>query len=289
MKPDLHILGKENAMKGMGWRPDLPDFRDYTPDHPKVKPMLAKVAVRKAPPASVDLRQWCSPVEDQGQLGSCTANAAAGMYEYFERKAFGRHADVSRLFIYKTTRDLMKVKGDTGAELRNTMGALVLFGAPPEEYWQYDIAKFDQEPPVFVYAFGQAFQALTYYRLDLPGTSPAALLSKIKAQAAAGLPSMFGFTCYSSLDGPEADKGKIPFPAAGEKVVGGHAVVVVGYDDAVKCKNASKGALLIRNSWGTSWGEHGYGYLPYDYVLKGLAEDFWVMIKAEWVDTKAFG
>jgi C1A family cysteine protease len=275
-------------MKGMGWRPDLPDFRDYTPSSPKVAPMLAKTSVKKRAATSADLRQWCSPVEDQGQLGSCTANAAAAIYEYSERKAFSRHADVSRLFIYKTTRDLMKVKGDTGAELRSTMGALVLFGAPPEEYWPYDIAKFDAEPPAFVYAFAQAFQALKYFRLDPPGTDRAKLLAEIKRQAAAGLPSMFGFTCYSSLQGPEADKGLIPFPESGEKVIGGHAVVVVGYDDSVRCKNASKGALLIRNSWGASWGQQGYGYLPYDYVLKGLAEDFWVMIKGEWVDTRAF-
>jgi C1A family cysteine protease len=275
-------------MKGMGWRPDLPDFRDYTTEDPKVAPMLAKTSSKKRLATSADLRQWCSPIEDQGQLGSCTANAAAAIYEYFERRAFGRHADVSRLFIYKTTRDLMKVKGDTGAELRSTMGALVLFGAPPEEYWPYDVARFDSEPPSFVYAFAQAFQAVKYFRLDPPGTSRTELLTKIKTQAVAGLPSMFGFTCYSSLQGPDADKGMIPFPTSGEKVIGGHAIVVVGYDDGVQCKNASKGALLIRNSWGTTWGQQGYGYLPYDYVVKGLAEDFWVMVKGEWVETKAF-
>lgn len=277
-------------MKGMGWRPDLPDFRDYTPENPRVAPLLRKVQLKKkkALPASVDLRKWCSAVEDQGQLGSCTANAAAAIYEYFERRAFGRHTDVSRLFIYKTTRNLMKVTGDTGAELRSAMGALVLFGAPAEDFWPYEVSKFDVDPPAFIYAFAQAFQALTYFRLDPPGTERSALLANIKTQAASGLPSMFGFTCYSSLDGPDADKGLIPFPTSGEKIVGGHAVVVVGYDDGVQCKNASKGALLIRNSWGTSWGQHGYGYLPYDYVRKGLAEDFWVLIKGEWVDTGLF-
>jgi C1A family cysteine protease len=275
-------------MRATGWRPDLPDYRDYTTSHGDVAKLLGGVSLQGGGKTKVDLREWCSPIEDQGQLGSCTANAAAGIYEYFERRAFGRHIDVSRLFIYKTTRDLMHTKGDTGAELRTVMGALVLFGAPPEEYWAYDVARYDVEPPAFVYAFGDSFKALTYYRLDPPGIAPAALLNEVKTQAATGLPSMFGFTCYSSLDGPEADKGFIPFPVPGEKIVGGHAIVVVGYDDTVQCKNASKGAFLIRNSWGTSWGQHGYGYLPYDYVLKGIAQDFWVMVKGEWLDTGVF-
>jgi C1A family cysteine protease len=233
-------------MRGMGWRADLPDYRDYTADHPAVRPMVAKVSPRKRLPSSVDLRQWCSPVEDQGAIGSCTANAAAGIYEYFQRKAFGRHADVSRLFIYKATRDLMRVKGDTGAELRSTMGALVLFGAPPEAYWPYDVAKFDVEPPVFVYAFAQAFQAIRYYRLDPPGTERRQLLTRIKTQAAGGLPSMFGFTCYSSLEGPDADKGMIPFPERGEKVIG----AMPWSSSATTTRCAARGPPRARSSSG---------------------------------------
>src|SRR5574341_543217 len=103
---------------GMGWLPDYPDFRDYTPQHATIAPMLKKVRVAESPkslPASVDVRAWCSPVEDQGALGSCTANAGVGMVEYFERRAFGRHMDASRLFLYKATRNLMHATGDTGA------------------------------------------------------------------------------------------------------------------------------------------------------------------------------
>src|SRR3990170_1980639 len=108
---------------GMGWIPDYPDIRDYTEETEEVKSVLgaAGVAKGKGPPASVDLREWCSPVEDQGGLGSCTAHAGAGVIEYYERKAFGTHIDASRLFLYKATRNLMKVKGDTGAYLRTTM------------------------------------------------------------------------------------------------------------------------------------------------------------------------
>ena len=298
-----------NERRGMGWLPDYPDFRDHTVElnelpsrlkalgqRDSVKVMLKKVGVAappKALPASVDLRVWCSPIEDQGALGSCTANAGVGVVEYFERRAFGLHLDASRLFLYKATRNLMHSTGDTGAFLRSTMGALVLFGVPPEEYWKYSIADFDKEPTAFCYAFAQNYQAIQYYRLDPTGTSKPTLLTRIKTNLAAGLPSMFGFTVYTSIS--QADgSGKIPYPAAGEKVAGGHAIVAVGYDNAMKIKNTNPGgietvgALLIRNSWGTGWGDHGYGWLPYDYVLKGLAEDWWSLLKNEWVDTGAF-
>ncbi len=285
-----------NGELGMGWLPDYPDFRDYTPEHTTIAPMLKKAKVAELPKslaASVDLRAWCSPIENQGSLGSCTANAGVGMVEYFERKAFARHIDASRLFLYKVTRSMLHWTGDTGAFLRTTMGSLALFGVPPEEYWPYAIADFDKEPPAFCYAFAQNYQAISYYRLDPPGTTKDALLNRIKTNLAGGLPSMFGFTVYSSY-AQAGTTGKIPYPTPGEKVVGGHAVVVVGYDDGMKIKNTSPGAgettgaLLIRNSWGTGWGNAGYGWLPYEYVLKGLAVDWWSLLKAEWIDTGVF-
>lgn len=295
---------------GMGWLPDYPDFRDYTAEQDKVssshkllgqkdsvKAMLAKTGVTKkgklSLPATADLRPWCSSIEDQGSLGSCTAHAGVGIVEYFERRARGKHIDASRLFLYKTTRNMLHWTGDTGAFLRSTMGALALFGVPPEEYWQYVVADFDNEPPAFCYAFAQNYQAISYYRLDSPGITTDALLNQIKKNLAAGLPSMFGFTVYSSYT-QAAKSGQIPYPTPGEKIVGGHAIVAVGYDDSMKIKNTNpeaietKGALLIRNSWGTGWGDSGYGWLPYDYVLQGLAVDWWSLLKNEWIDTGAF-
>lgn len=169
---------------GMGWLPDYPDFRDYTEETDEVREIWRSTGVMGRPgarkgktkdiaaplsaarsdklkkfPGAVDLREWCSPVEDQRMLGSCTAHAGVGIIEYYERKAFGKHIDASRLFLYKVTRNLMKMKGDTGAYLRTTMGAMVLFGVPPEDYWPYsdDEKEFDREPPAFCYAFAHFY------------------------------------------------------------------------------------------------------------------------------------
>jgi C1A family cysteine protease len=280
----------------MGWLPDYPDARDITASDEIVAPMLEQAGAAKPAeaglPDSVDLRQWCSPIEDQRSLGSCTANAAVGVVEYFERKAFGKHLDASRLFLYKATRTLLHWTGDTGAFLRSTMGALVLFGVPPEEYWPYRITDFEKEPSSFCYAFAQNYQAIRYVRLDPPLTDKQVLLNRIKTNLAASLPSMFGFTVYRSISQAD-DDGRIPYPCSEEAVSGGHAVVAVGYDDDMKitntnCGKQTTGALLVRNSWGPGWGANGYGWLPYDYVTTGLAIDWWTLLKHEWIDTGEF-
>jgi C1A family cysteine protease len=279
----------------MGWVPDLPDFRDLSSSSNKIKTMINKTRKGKDIanlPDVVDLTEWCSPIENQLNIGSCTANAGVAILEYFERRAFGKHIDASRLFLYKTTRKLMGLKGDTGAYLRDTMKAMATFGVPPTKYYPYDVTKFDDEPEPFHYSLAQNYQALSYYRMDSPGISRSKLLYSIRLNLRLGFPMMFGFTVFSSLNNPEF-AGEISFPDRQERVLGGHAIVAVGYDDDKEIKNmlngvVTKGALKIRNSWGTQWGEDGYGWLPYGYVESGLARDWWTLMTNEWLDTGVF-
>lgn len=295
-KPELPETNKE---VGTGWLPPLPDFRDYTETIADLPEMAEKlgISLKAAPslPASVDWRNHCSPIENQENLGSCTAHAAVGVVEYFERRAHGRHIEGSRLFVYKATRNLMGVTGDTGAWLRNTMGALVFCGVAPEMYWPYVVANFDNEPTSFVYAIADEYEALKYFCHDPLGQNirKDVVLARVKAFLAAGIPSMFGFYGFGSF-GQSNVPGNIPYPCPGERARWGHAIAAVGYDDNkqitnTQCKKKTKGALLIRNSWGTGWGDNGYGWLPYDYILNGLALDFWSLLSMKWVETKQFG
>ena len=166
----------------MGWQPDLPDIRDYTIETPVVKSILDKSAplksYRNALPDDVDLRKWCSPIEDQENIGSCTANAGVGLMEYYQRRVFGKHLDLSRLFLYKTTRNLLGWDGDTGAYLRTTMKAMVMLGVCPEQHLPYYTMDFDEEPEAFHYALAQNFQSVKYFRLDVFGIQGQLLLER---------------------------------------------------------------------------------------------------------------
>jgi C1A family cysteine protease len=297
----------EYQQPGMGWLPDYPDFRDYTFEikeslenkkREEIEKLLSPTGLVRADittlPSSVDLRKWCSKIKNQGQIGSCTANAGTGVVEYFENRAFGKYLDASRLFLYKVTRNFAKLLGDSGAFLRNTMGALVLFGVPPEEYWPYTdkTPDFDREPTAFCYSFASNYKGIRYLRHDIPSLTKEQVLESVQKSLAAGIPSMFGFTVFSSIS-QAGSTGKIPFPCRNDRILGGHAVVAVGYDDSMIIKNStygtsSQGALLIRNSWGETWGDKGYGWLPYDYIKNEVALDFWSLLNQTWIDTGIF-
>jgi C1A family cysteine protease len=244
-----------------GWLPDIPDNRDH---------MYG--AVRKIPkklPAQSDLRPGCSPVEDQQELGSCTANALAGALEFLMKKDKVKFADMSRLFIYYNERVIEhSVKTDAGAMIRDGIKTLVKQGACPEMSWPYTIAKFAVKPTKTCYTEALGYQILSYARLNI--------LDDMRACLADGFPFVFGFSVYEGFESPQvARTGIVEMPKAGERMLGGHAVLAVGYDDAAK-------RVIVRNSWGAGWGLKGYFTLPYDYVAnRNLSDDFWTIRRGE--------
>jgi len=265
----------KNRIK-FGWRPGFSDIRDFTIE--KIIPSAGK-SRKRLPEKHILEENLFSPIEDQRDIGSCTANAAAGIIEYLEKKVKGTHIDVSRLFLYKVTRMLMGVTGDTGAYLRDTMKAMRLFGLLPESYWPYVPSTFDKEPTAFQYSIAANYKSLSYFRVDTPGMTQDQILLSVKQRLSKNIPLMCGFVCYSSLY--SAQYGVIPTPTNADTVIGGHAVTLVGYDD-------SRSLLKLRNSWGTSWGQNGYGWIPYSFVQNGLLFDIWGVLKQDWVDTGVF-
>ena len=244
---------------GYGWVPDLPDQRDHI--------YAAPPPVISALPPSADLRPDCPPVYDQGQLGSCTANAIGGAIEFDQMKQ--KLSDVfvpSRLFIYYNERSLEgTVSSDSGAQIRDGIKSVSAQGACHETLWPYEISKFASEPPKNCYDDGAKNKAVTYQRLVRNAT-------QLKGCLASGYPFVFGFTVYEAFESQDVAKsGHATMPATGEKVLGGHAVMAVGYDDASQW-------YVVRNSWGTGWGMAGYFTLPYAYLdQRGLSSDFWTI------------
>ncbi len=274
----------------MGWSPDLPDARDYTYRHDKVLKLLRRLkrSRRKTLPNEVDLRrdddgEYFTPPEDQGPLNCSAACAVLGLVEYFERRVRGRTFEGSKLFLYKVTRNRLqkrlRVTGDTGADLRTTLKALVQFGVPPEEHWPYEIDDFDQEPSAFLYGVAKPFRRVRYVRLDEPNCDGAKTWAVVKSFLAAGFPVAFGFPVPTSLT---AD-ANVPYRPGLDSIRGGQAAVAVGYK--TDHFGPSQDALLIRSSWGSRWGDTGNGWLPTSYLRNQLAKDFWTLLSEQWLDS----
>jgi len=251
-----------------GWIRDLPDQRDHF--------YAAPPPVLLALPSQVDLRPQCPPVYDQGQIGSCTANAIAAAHEFDQMKQkLGTPSPFtpSRLFIYYNERSIEGTTGsDSGAQIRDGMKSLAQQGVCREDpTWPYDADPFPpnnkltQQPPQAAYTEAANYVAVQYQRLPQ-------VLTQMKGCLASGYPFVFGFTVYQSFESQQvAQTGVAPMPQSGEQVLGGHAVMAVGYDD-------SQQRFIVRNSWGTGWGMQGYFTMPYLYATDAqLASDFWTV------------
>ncbi|MBQ3619663.1 MAG: hypothetical protein II939_16075 [Bacteroidales bacterium] len=203
-------------------------------------------------PSKVDLRPYMSPVEDQGQLGSCTANATAGAYEYLKWWHKESQFDLSRLFLYYNTRVIEgTVNMDNGAMIYDVIQALHDNGVCSEKSWPYAVQKFKQRPPENCYSEAKNNSISKFERIDLD-------LNTWKSVLAEGYPIIFGVQIYSSFMNPR--NGFISMPRSNDQPEGGHAMCCVGYSDPDR-------VFIVRNSWGHQWGDKGYCYIPYDYMM----------------------
>jgi len=239
-----------------GWLPDIPDKRDFL--YTAVKP---RIRLTK----TVDLRECCSPIEYQGKLGSCTAQALAGNLEYLDNMIDHEYTDMSRLFIYYNERAIIDtVDYDSGARLRDGIKTLKKDGVCHEEIWPYKIKRYRTKPPKQCYEQAIKHTISSYYRIRS--------LSEMLACLSDGYPFVFGFTVYESIQSEKVRKtGILPMPKKDEATLGGHAVLAVGFDQRKK-------RFIARNSWGTGWGLGGYFLMPFRY-LEELAADFWTVRK----------
>lgn len=240
------------------WVPDVPDKRDL---------MYGAVHDFKVDlPSSINLKQYCSKVEDQAELGSCTANACVSNLEYLENvNNTANFQDFSRLFVYYCTRKLQNtVRYDSGASLRTTIKALVKYGACSEDKYPYDITKYKKKPPAECFLDADPHKVTAYMRINT--------LPEMRQCLASGYPFVFGMAVYSSFESEEVERtGIVNLPDRYEDYCGGHACCAVGFDDRTR-------RFLVRNSWSEFWGMGGYFTIPYNYLAdRDLADDFWTI------------
>ncbi len=249
-------------MRKYGWIPDVPDQRDVT---------YRAVNIRSLP-VKVDLRAQCPPVFDQGTLGSCTANAICSAHMFSQKKS-GKDVFMtpSRLFIYYNERFFEgTVRIDNGAQIRTGIKCIAKRGVCPESIWPYDIDRFKVRPKTQCFKEALKHQAIVYQRIDNGS------IGALKSCLASGYPFVFGFSVYESFDSAEVTKdGLVRLPEKEERLLGGHAVVCVGYDDATE-------RFSVLNSYGKDWGDEGYFTMPYAYLTnKYLSDDFWTIREVE--------
>lgn len=266
----MEIKIRTRKIARYGWKPDLPDIRDH---------VFGLPAGLLSLPEKVDLRAEMPKVYDQGQIGSCTANAIAAAIEFDLMKQQLPNFMPSRLFIYYNERDMEhSVHSDSGAQIRDGVKSVNKLGVCDEIEWPYDPVAANPDTNLFPASSraghkpGQLCYITALQNIVMNYQAVTRTIAHFKACLAAGFPFVFGFTVYSSFESSEVAKtGILAMPSKNEQVVGGHAVLAVGYDNA-------KQVFIIRNSWGEKWGQAGYFLMPYDYLLSSkLSSDFWTL------------
>jgi len=239
-----------------GTHPDLPDHRDLHHEVPR--------QLRRRLPPRIDMRPG-PPIYYQGALNSCTANALAAAMWFDELKEGLRGvSSPSRLFIYYNERArLGRIGANIPVSLRDGYNAVENLGACPEAMWPYRVGAFARKPGVACYRAGRTRRVTTYHRIRRE-------LGPLRACLAEGYPFTLAITVYQSFESAAvARTGRVPIPKHGEPVMGGHAMLAMGYDDRLA-------GFIVRNSFGADWGNAGHCLLPYDYVMRtDLAWDFW--------------
>lgn len=227
--------------------------------------------------------EYFASIEDQGPLNCSSVFAVLGLVEYFERRIFGRTFEGSKLFLYRVARNRLnkqkRVSGDTGVDLRTCFKTLMSIGVPSEEYWPYEVERFDEEPNPFAYAAARALFGTSYLRLDERNFDGQKTWDTIISFLDAGFPIAFGTVIPSSL----TLSANIPYRPQFDNYRGGQAALAVGY--RLNHFGPKQHAILIRNTWGSNWGDNGNGWLPASYIYDQLACDFWTLLSPNWLDS----
>lgn len=254
-----NYFSAQPTYKTYGWKPDIPDLRDH------------RIRFCQSHTEDVDLRSQCPSVYDQGNLGSCTAQAICFAYEFNQIRQHEESPFIpSRLFVYYNERDVDgNTNVDSGSSLRTASKVVASIGVCKEDEWPYNIDQFTEKPPEELYKEAMNHKSIRYKKVYQEE-------DQLKHALRMNYPIVFGIAVYESFEGIDTfHTGIVSMPKEDEKMVGGHAIALVGFDDEKK-------HFIFRNSWGTEWGENGYGYLPYEYVLnENLSSDFWIIEKVK--------
>lgn len=245
-----------------GWKPDVPDHRD----NEFVLPRAVHL------PSHVDRIGLGNPIEDQGALGSCTGNATTSAMEIVTSVSAR-----SRLMAYYNGRALEgTTRQDAGCMIRDVVKGVRRWGVGAEALWPYNIARFRLKPPAKAYIDGDATRSL------IGGYQRVFGIDGVRTVLAQGMPVIFGFSVPDFFESNEvARTGWVRLPKDDDVMLGGHAVLAVGYDERAET-GATEPFVWVRNSWGSAWGKDGYFAMPYSWFTdrRRLVDDLWVLVPA---------